>query len=126
MMKVKIFISYITITLCLVMGNMSWISHHHHDGIICMTLHHINHSQHSGNCKNEIKSCCSTSINAYRKQDKMQIPKIKNNEAKTYSALHIHFCNKNKKCGHKSPYIEKLHDKSIYVHKGLRSPPSLS
>lgn len=129
-MRLKVFITYIMIMLCFVMGSMSELPHHHHNGTICINFNHIrehhagNHGN-SGNCK----TCCYNTINAYSNRDTEKTVKITvanllpdmvcilvGNNIFIKHTVHLSYA---------SSYTEELHSRHLIESKGLRSPPYL-
>lgn len=124
-MKSKVLISYLMVLLCLIMGSISELPHHHHDGVICMNLHHMENS-HSHNNGRECKSCCSNYINIFKKQEKEQsvnisVYKKANESVDSIKPFTCYIAQNTEKIS--DFYVEKLHSKYLHNSKGLRSPP---
>lgn len=130
-MRLKIFITYLMIMLCFIMGSMAEIPHHHHNGVICVNFNHIkNHHSENNHNHNDCNNCCHKTIDVYKSQEKEKAAK-----SDSYSLLPDNLIIRIENCllsldSDSSPsecsYIEKLHSRFLFKSKGLRSPPFLS
>lgn len=127
-MKRKNILSSIMIFLCFVMVILQDFPHHHHDGIICMTIH-SNTNHHNHNARHDCKSCFSNTVYTYKKQDKEQ--QCNQYQSQKHTDLIIKLLAERLFKSNNSPkwsfcHIEKLHDRHFHNSRGLRSPPFLS
>lgn len=128
-MRLKFFITYIMIMLCFIMGSMSELPHHHHNGKICMNFnhmkrHHAENNHKNGNCT----TCCYNTINAYRNKDTEKTAKITVADIIPDMICVLAFnnilINHTDDFTYSSLYLEKLHSRHLIESKGLRSPPA--